>query len=85
MDQALRSLVQNLVEGDKSAVDLTGELAFGGPAVAVWGREDKIVPAANAAGLGNAATVHIVDGVGHMAQMEKPQAVVAAIREALGA
>jgi pyruvate dehydrogenase E2 component (dihydrolipoamide acetyltransferase) len=86
VDQALRSLVQNLVEGDKSAVDLTGELAsFGGPAVAVWGREDKIVPAGNAAGLGNAATVHIVDGVGHMAHMEKPQAVVAAIREALGA
>jgi pyruvate dehydrogenase E2 component (dihydrolipoamide acetyltransferase) len=86
VDQALRSLVQNLVEGDKSAVDMTGELAsFGGPAVAVWGREDQIVPAANAAGLGNAATVHIVDGVGHMAHMEKPQAVVAAIREALGA
>ena len=86
VDQALRSLVQNLVEGDKSAVDITGELAsFGGPAVAVWGREDQIVPAANAAGLGNAATVHIVDGVGHMAHMEKPQAVVAAIREALGA
>jgi pyruvate dehydrogenase E2 component (dihydrolipoamide acetyltransferase) len=84
--QALRSLVQNLVEGDKSAVDVTVELAsFGGPAVAVWGREDKIVPAANAAGFGNAATVHIVDGAGHMAHMEKPQAVVAAIREALGA
>jgi pyruvate dehydrogenase E2 component (dihydrolipoyllysine-residue acetyltransferase) len=43
------------------------------------------VPAANAAALGNATTVHIVDGVGHMAHMEKPQAVVAAIREALGA
>ena len=86
VDQALRSLVQTLVEGDKSAVDVTAELAaFGGPAVAVWGREDKIVPAANAAGLGTAATVHIVDGAGHMAHMEKPQAVVAAIREALGA
>ena len=44
-----------------------------------------LLPAANAAGLGNAATVHIVDGVRHMAHMEKPQAVVAAIREALGA
>jgi pyruvate dehydrogenase E2 component (dihydrolipoamide acetyltransferase) len=86
VDQALGSLVQTLVEGDKSAVDVTAELAsFGGPAVAVWGREDKIVPAANAAGLGTAATVHIVDGAGHMAHMEKPQAVVAAIREALGA
>jgi pyruvate dehydrogenase E2 component (dihydrolipoamide acetyltransferase) len=86
VDRALRSLVANLVKGDKSAVDVTAELAaFGGPAVAVWGREDKIVPAANAAGLGTAATVHIVDGAGHMAHMEKPQAVVAAIREALGA
>ena len=86
VDQALRSLVQTLVEGDKSAVDVTAELAaFGGPAVAVWGCEDKIVPAANAAGLGTAATVHIVDGAGHMAHMEKPQAFVAAIREALGA
>ena len=86
VDQALRSLVGNLVKGDESAVDVTAELAaFGGPAVAVWGREDKIVPAANAAGLGSAATVHIVDGAGHMAHMEKPHAVVAAIREALGA
>jgi pyruvate dehydrogenase E2 component (dihydrolipoamide acetyltransferase) len=85
VDQALRSLVGNLVKGDESAVDVTAELAaFGGPAVAVWGREDKIVPAANAAGLGGAVTVHIVDGAGHMAHMEKPHAVVAAIREALG-
>jgi pyruvate dehydrogenase E2 component (dihydrolipoamide acetyltransferase) len=86
VDQALRTLVDNLVEGDKSAVDVTAQLAaFSGPAVAVWGHEDKIVPAANAAGVGRAATVHIVDGAGHMAHMEKPHAVVAAIREALGA
>jgi pyruvate dehydrogenase E2 component (dihydrolipoamide acetyltransferase) len=86
VDQALRTLVDNLVEGDKSAVDVTAQLAaFAGPAVAVWGHEDKIVPAANAAGVGRAATVHIVDGAGHMAHMEKPHAVVAAIREALGA
>jgi pyruvate dehydrogenase E2 component (dihydrolipoamide acetyltransferase) len=86
VDQALRSLVQNLVEGDKSAVDVTAELAaFDGRVVAVWGHEDKIVPAANAVGVGRAATVHIVDGAGHMAHMEKPHAVVEAIREALGA
>ena len=86
VDLALRLLVENIVEGDKSAVDVTAELAaFGGPAVAVWGREDKIVPATNASGVGNAATVHIVDGAGHMAHMEKPQAVVGAIREALRA
>ena len=85
VDQALRSLVDSLVDGDKSAVDVTADLAaFDGPVVAVWGRDDKIVPAVNAAGLGDAATVHIVDGAGHMAHMEKPQTVVAAIRQALG-
>jgi pyruvate dehydrogenase E2 component (dihydrolipoamide acetyltransferase) len=86
VDQALRTLVAGLVEGDKSAVDVTAEAArFGGPVVAVWGREDKIVPASNADGVGGSATVHVVDGAGHMAHMEKPHAVVAAIREALGA
>jgi pyruvate dehydrogenase E2 component (dihydrolipoamide acetyltransferase) len=86
VDQALRSLVANLVEGDKSAVDVTAELrSFSGPVVAVWGREDNIVPAANASRLGADATVHVVDGAGHMAHMEKPHAVVSAIREALGA
>ena len=86
VDQALRTLVAGLVDGDKSAVDVTAEAAgFGGPIVAVWGREDKIVPASNADGVGGSATVHVVDGAGHMAHMEKPHAVVAAIREALGA
>jgi pyruvate dehydrogenase E2 component (dihydrolipoamide acetyltransferase) len=85
VDQALRSLVDSLVDGDKSAVDVTADLAaFDGPVVAVWGRDDKIVPAVNAAGLGDATTVHIVDGAGHMAHMEKPQTVVAAIRQAVG-
>jgi len=86
VDQALRTLVTGLVDGDKSAVDVTAEAAgFGGPIVAVWGREDKIVPASNADGVGGSATVHVVDGAGHMAHMEKPHAVVAAIREATGA
>jgi pyruvate dehydrogenase E2 component (dihydrolipoyllysine-residue acetyltransferase) len=86
VDQALRTLVAGLVEGDKSAVDVTADAArFGGPVVAVWGREDKIVPASNADGVGGSATVHVVDGAGHMAHMEKPHAVVAAIREATGA
>ncbi len=85
VDQALRTLVAGLVEGDKSGVDVTADAAgFGGPVVAVWGREDKIVPASNAGGLSGAATVHLVDGAGHMAHMEKPHDVIAAIREATG-
>ncbi|MBS1691398.1 MAG: acetoin dehydrogenase dihydrolipoyllysine-residue acetyltransferase subunit [Actinobacteria bacterium] len=85
VDQALRTLADGLLEGDKSAVDVTADAAgFGGPVVAVWGREDKIVPASNADGLGGSVTVHIVDGAGHMAHMEKPHDVIAAIREATG-
>lgn len=85
VDQALRTLVAGLVEGDKSAVDVTADAArFDGSVVAVWGREDKIVPASNAGGLSGSATVHLVDGAGHMAHMEKPHDVIAAIREATG-
>ena len=83
---ALALLVAALLDGEKSAVDVTAEQAsFGGKTVVVWGAQDKVVPASNAGSLQGKATVHIVDGAGHMAHMEKPKAVIAAIKEAIGA
>ena len=79
-------IVAALLDGERSAVDVTAEQAsFAGKTVAVWGAEDKVVPASNAGSLEGKATVHIVDGAGHMAHAEKPQAVIAAIKEAIGA
>lgn len=86
VDAALALIVAALLDGERSAVDVTAEQAsFGGKTVAVWGAEDKVVPASNAGSLEGKATVHIVDGAGHMAHAEKPQAVIAAIKEAIGA
>jgi pyruvate dehydrogenase E2 component (dihydrolipoamide acetyltransferase) len=86
VDAALALIAAALLVGERSAVDVTAEQAsFAGKTVAVWGAEDKIVPASNAGSLEGKATVHIVDGAGHMAHAEKPQAVIAAIKEAIGA
>ena len=84
VDAALGLLAANLLHGDQSAIDVTDLLStFGGTTVAVWGADDKIIPVSNSSGL--RGTVHIVEGAGHMAHMEKPHEVVAAIREALDA
>ena len=86
VDVALALIVAALLDGERSAVDVTAEQAsFAGNTVAVWGTEDKVLPASNAGSLQGRATIHIVDGAGHMVHMEKPQAVIAAIKEAIGA
>lgn len=41
------------------------------PVLAVWGREDRIVPAAHAANVPSGATIELFDGAGHMVQMER--------------
>ncbi|HEY5855436.1 MAG TPA: acetoin dehydrogenase dihydrolipoyllysine-residue acetyltransferase subunit [Aldersonia sp.] len=85
VDTALAAIVGQLLDGDDSAVDVTAALAtFGGKTTAVWGAQDRIVPASNASGLEGKATVKLVEGAGHMAHMEKPHDVVAAIRETIG-
>ena len=56
----------------------------GVPAAVVWGGEDRILPAANAAALGDFADVRVVSGAGHMVHMEAPGEVVAAARDVAG-
>jgi pyruvate dehydrogenase E2 component (dihydrolipoyllysine-residue acetyltransferase) len=46
------------------------------PVTVVWGRQDAVLPATNAASLAN---VHYVDSAGHMVHMEAPAAVVEAV------
>ncbi len=83
--EALAAIAACLLDGDNSGIDVTAQQRdFAGATVVVWGAEDRIIPPANAASLQGRAVVHTVDGVGHMAHLEKPRAVVAAIREAIG-
>ena len=85
VDAALASIVAALLDGERSAVDVTAEQAsFGGKTVALWGAEDKVVPVTNSSSLEGKATIHTVEGAGHMAHMESPQVVIAAIKEAIG-
>ncbi|HVN11113.1 MAG TPA: acetoin dehydrogenase dihydrolipoyllysine-residue acetyltransferase subunit [Kineosporiaceae bacterium] len=88
VDQALHALLGTLLDGDSqrgdSAAALAAVLAAGGavPVTVVWGRADRIIPAAQAESVPGAAR-HVIDGAGHMPQMERPAEVQAAIEETI--
>jgi pyruvate dehydrogenase E2 component (dihydrolipoamide acetyltransferase) len=49
------------------------------PALVIWGREDRIIPASHAAAA-TGAQAEIIDGAGHMVQMEQAGKVNALIK-----
>lgn len=54
--------------------------ATGVPVLVVWGREDRVIPSAQAATAPKGAKVEVIDGAGHMAMMEKPKTINQLIR-----
>lgn len=83
---ALESLLGTLLDGDKQAIDTIAVLAtLDVPTVVVWGSDDRILPLPDAATVEALATLTIVPGVGHMAHVEQPDAVVAAVEAAIAA
>lgn len=54
------------------------------PVLAVWGTEDRIVPARHAGHLPAGATVERFDGAGHMVQMERASEVNRLLRRHVG-
>jgi len=52
------------------------------PVTVVWGREDRVFPAAQAEAVAGADR-RLVDGAGHMPHMERPGEVQAAIEETI--
>jgi pyruvate dehydrogenase E2 component (dihydrolipoamide acetyltransferase) len=89
VDQALHTLLGTLLDGDAQRADSAAALAAvlaapGGaiPVTVVWGRADRIIPAAQAESVSGAAR-HVIDGAGHMPQMERPADVQAAIEETI--
>ena len=63
-----RALFGGGMQADHPARELTG---LGRRLLVVWGREDRIIPAAQAALAPDGAQVHVFDGAGHMPMMEK--------------
>ncbi|QIN81974.1 acetoin dehydrogenase dihydrolipoyllysine-residue acetyltransferase subunit [Rubrobacter tropicus] len=69
VDEALRAVADKMFPDGKQAgvSDLSGTEV---PILAVWGREDAIVPAKHSENLPEHAKVEILEGKGHMVQME---------------
>lgn len=69
VDEALRAVADKMFPDGKQAgvADLSPTEV---PILAIWGREDEIVPADHAENLPDGAKVEILDSKGHMVQME---------------
>ena len=85
VDEALHALTDTLLDGDAQRGDSAASLAaIGGtvPVTVVWGRADRVIPAAQAESVAGAVR-HLIDGAGHMPHMERPAEVQAAIEETI--
>jgi pyruvate dehydrogenase E2 component (dihydrolipoamide acetyltransferase) len=72
VQSALETIARAWFPDGRQAVDLRPALAaLGMPVQVVWGRDDRIIPAAHAEALAGKLPVHILDDVGHLPQMER--------------
>jgi pyruvate dehydrogenase E2 component (dihydrolipoamide acetyltransferase) len=84
--ELLATLNQSLFEGGRQATTPLRDLADSPvPMLVVWGREDRVIPAAHAANAPPGASVTVYDGAGHMVMMEKAGEVNALLKKHLGA
>ncbi len=56
----------------------------GRPVLVIWGREDRIIPAHHAGSAPPGATVEVLDGAGHMVQMERANDVNRLLKQHVG-
>jgi pyruvate dehydrogenase E2 component (dihydrolipoamide acetyltransferase) len=69
---ALEKIAGSLFPGGRQRGDLAA--AIGAPPMPtqiIWGREDRIIPVAQAEALAASVPVHIIEGAGHLPHMEK--------------
>ena len=70
VDGALRTIAGRIVVDGKQAADLRDRLGgVSTPILVIWGAMDQIVPATHAEGIAG-SEVHVIEGSGHMVQME---------------
>jgi pyruvate dehydrogenase E2 component (dihydrolipoamide acetyltransferase) len=71
VDAALRAIAGNLFAEGRQRVVIADRLAdLRVPVLVVWGREDRIIPAAHAEWAPEGAQVRVLDGRGHSPHME---------------
>jgi pyruvate dehydrogenase E2 component (dihydrolipoamide acetyltransferase) len=84
--EALQALAAGLFAGGRQSEQPGRDLARADmPLLVLWGREDRIIPAAHAQAAAPGAQVEVLDGAGHMVMMEKASEVNALLRRHLGA
>jgi pyruvate dehydrogenase E2 component (dihydrolipoamide acetyltransferase) len=84
--EALQAISGSCFPDGRQAVSIADGLAgLGAPILAIWGAEDRVVPPGHAGALPADAKVEILEGAGHMPQMEKAHEVNALIDEFLAA
>ncbi len=71
VEATLRALAGSVFAGGTQGSVLAAEVAkLGKPTLVIWGRDDRIIPASHAAAIGAGARSVVIDGAGHMVQME---------------
>lgn len=69
-----QEMAARLFPGGVQAFDLRDALARATcPLRVIWGREDRVIPAAHATGLPGPVALHLLPGIGHVPQMECPE------------
>ena len=69
--EALSAIAAGFIEGATQSTDLRDGLAgLSIPVKVIWGSEDKIIPPSHAEGLPESISVEILDGFGHLVQLE---------------
>ena len=69
---ALQTIAAALFSSGRQQNELRGVLAAANvPRQLIWGRADRIIPAAHADRLPAGVVVHLLDGAGHLPHMEE--------------
>jgi pyruvate dehydrogenase E2 component (dihydrolipoamide acetyltransferase) len=78
---ALETIARAWFAGGRQSRDVRAEItALTVPVQIIWGRDDNIIPVAQAEALGSRLPVHILDAAGHLPHMEKAGEVNRLIR-----
>jgi Predicted hydrolases or acyltransferases (alpha/beta hydrolase superfamily) len=83
--EALRKISASAFDGNAQRASYRDRLAELAPrALVIWGAGDQIIPAAHAQGLPGDIRVHVLEGKGHMVQMEAASEVNRLLNDFLG-
>ncbi|HTV43887.1 MAG TPA: acetoin dehydrogenase dihydrolipoyllysine-residue acetyltransferase subunit [Stellaceae bacterium] len=83
---ALATIAGAWFPGGRQALDLRPQIAaLGSPVQLIWGRDDRVIPAAQAEPFASRLPVAILDTAGHLPHLEKPVETIRLIKAQIAA